>query len=149
MMVGIDDRILTKVVVTDRALVRGPLFDEAQRTELQSWMDKAIYIPVEYTGQELITTTWVYTLKTFVSGTQKAKARLVARGFQDPMLADVDGYAPTVARSTLQLLLAVIAAHGWLPHTIDVTTAFLNAKPLDRAVYLPPPSEAGERKEIV
>ena len=65
MLVGIDDRILIKEVVTDRTLVCGPLFNDARMAELQSWADKAVYEPVEYTGQDLITTTWVYTLKNF------------------------------------------------------------------------------------
>ena len=65
MPVVTDDCILIKEVVTDRTLLRGPLFDDARLAELQSWVDKAVYEPVEYTGQDLITTTWVYTLKNF------------------------------------------------------------------------------------
>ena len=97
----------------------------------------------------LIDTTWVFTQKVMASGKTKEKARLVARGFQDLGEGMTDTYSPTCSRNCLRLLLALCATEGWVPAVIDVTTAFLQGKPIERDVYLRPPKEAMEDSDRV
>ena len=51
-------------------------------------------------------------------GQKGAKARLVARGFEDEDQVPSD--SPTAAKSTLQTVLAITANEGWIIETIDI-----------------------------
>ena len=55
---------------------------------------------------------WVLTWKREESGERKAKARCVVLGYQDPCYAERQTMAPTMSRSTRQILLVVAASHG-------------------------------------
>ena len=47
------------------------------------------------------------------------------------------------------MLLPLCATEGWVLAVIDVTTAFLQGKPIERDVYLRPPKEAKEESDRV
>ena len=112
-------------------------FDQARAKEMKSWLDTGAYDVVEDKGQDAVTTRWVYTLK---DGGSKAKARLVARGFQDKDIDLLDTSSPTCSKTNVRMALVIASSMGWTPNSIDISTAFLQGKPLERTVYLKPPS---------
>jgi len=85
------------------------------------------------------------------TATPRRKARLVARGFEDPDKDTVDSTSPTAARATLWVLFSALASRGFLPRTIDMRTAFVQGMPLDRlaAVYVQPSPQSGAPVGVV
>ena len=96
-----------------------------------------------------IETTWVFTKKIHASRKKKGKPRLVARGFQDEMDEVGEVYAPTCSKGTMRLLLSLCAVKAWVPNVIEVTTAFLQGRSMERDVYLKPPKAAMEKPNTV
>jgi hypothetical protein len=77
----------------------------------------------------IIQTRWLFKLKPAVppATTPTPKARLVARGFQEPGINDKDDvYAPTVGQTSLRLMMIIAHSRGWSTIHIDFATAFLN-----------------------
>jgi hypothetical protein len=72
------------------------------------------------------------------------KARLCAQGFSDVEGKLLDSSAPTCRKDTWRLVCAVCARLGWEPQSIDIKTAFLQGKEMERDVFLEPPKEANE-----
>ena len=95
---------------------------------------------IEDCGQERITSRWVITKKEQADG-QKSdyKGRLVARGFQETSPPQSD--SPTMRRESLKLLLAVAANEGFSLRSVDIRAAFLQAKGLEREVFMAPPKD--------
>lgn len=124
----------------------GTSFDTAIARELEAWANLSVYKEVPYTGQVVISTRWVLTLKQpdTPTGAPRRKARLVVRGFEDPDRDTVDSTSPMASRATLRVVLLALATHGFIPRTVDVCTAFLQGMPLDRptAVFVQPPPQA-------
>ena len=92
----------------------------------------------------VLTSKWVFKVKDIPgSGNQlmqKAKARLVARGFQQVQGVDYsETYAPVVKFTSIRALLATVAAHDLELHQMDVVTAFLNGD-VDEDIYMEQPS---------
>lgn len=104
-------------------------------------------VPIQYARQRtprIIQTRWLFKLKPAVppSTTPTPKARLVARGFQEPGINDRDDvYAPTVGQTSVRLLIIVAHSRGWATVHIDFSTAFLNTiiHAHERLFVYPPP----------
>ena len=111
----------------------------AKSKELQAWIDQDVYEAVDNEGQSAISVKWVITEK-MIEGRKGIKARLVARGFEE--VKDFRTDSPTISREGMRVTLAVIAANGWVLQSIDIKTAFLQGKHLERTVFLKPPREA-------
>jgi len=109
-------------------------------------LEQGAYVEVAFVGQRLLSTRWVLTVKaaSLPGLLPRLKARLCVRGFQDQEKDLVDSASPTVARSTVRLVLALFASMGWEPRSVDASTAFLQGLPIDcpRPVYVRPPLEA-------
>lgn len=124
----------------------GRRFDEPMRLELLAWNVRGVYEEVAFSGQHVITTRWVLTEKPGELPTDpaKRKARLCVRGFQDPAKNSVVSTSPTAGRASVRVLLALFAASGYDPRSVDVRTAFLQGMPIDRVrpVYVQPPPQA-------
>ena len=73
------------------------------------------------------------------------KARLVARGFQEDLKPQSD--SPTASRDSFKLMVALAANDGFRLSSVDIRAAFLQAKELDRDVYMVPPKDV--KKESV
>lgn len=93
----------------------------------EAWANLSVYQEVFYTGQVVISTRWVLTLKQpdTPNGAPRRKARLVAHGLEDPDWDTVDSTSPTASRATPRVVLSALAYHGFFPRTADVGTAFL------------------------
>ena len=112
---------------------------EAKECELQSWLENDVYEVVPYAGHKLISVKWVISEKN-VNGKPIIKARLVPRGYEEEDTVQSD--SPTCYKESVRILLAVIASKSWKLHSLDIKTAFLQGRVMDRDVYLRPPYEA-------
>ena len=109
----------------------------AKQDELQSWEDNKVCTQVLDQGQSRISTMWI--------GTEKegmAKARLVAKGYQDKNVDSIRSDSPTCSKEGLRIVLGIIASYGWTCRSMDIKTAFLQSKPIERVVFVDPPPEA-------
>src|SRR5436190_2447527 len=114
---------------------------EAMTQELISLLENGTWrevVPPE--GVNLVSTKWVYTIKTNTDGsTERFKARLVARGFSQVHGQDyTETFAPTVKMDTLRLFLATVAAEDLECSQYDIKNAFTES-PLKEEIYLEPP----------
>ena len=95
---------------------------------------------------------WVYTIKTDQNGTEKYKARFVAKGYSQ--VQDIDyqeTFAPTARMSTVRTLLQRTVQQDMIVHQMDVKTAYLNA-PNDCEIYIKQPEgfeQVGENGETL
>ena len=94
---------------------------QAKQVELQNWKDMEVYEEIKDQGQKVISTRWVITEK-ICEGQKGAKARLVARRFEDEDQVPSD--SPAAAKSTLRTVLAITANEGWIIETIDIRQPF-------------------------
>lgn len=96
-----------------------PLHSATQNTETVS----------NITTEKPLSTKWVYKTKQYTDGRIRYKARLVVRGFEQIEGVDFDEtYAPVSRLTTLRVIIALCALHGWKMSHLDVVTAFLNPK---------------------
>ena len=135
-----DDEI---ILSTDVMLKNEEDINKAKEKELNSWIQRKVYNEVENTGQNIISTKWVINIKE-IEGKPGVKARLVAKGYQD--LETVRSDSPCITREGVRLVLAAIASQSWNIQSLDISTAFLQSKPISRNVYLKPPKEAKTNK---
>ena len=120
---------------------------QAKVEELNKWKQNNVYETVKFSGQSCVSVRWVTTTK-FVNGKRKVKSRFVARGFEekdDDFLSD----SPTCAKESLRIALSIIASKKWKCQSIDIKAAFLQGRPIEREVYITPPSEAGVSPHFV
>ena len=113
---------------------------KAKSLELDSWKAENVYKEVDDRGQSTISVRWVVTPK-LVDGAWITKARLVARGFEENS-ANIRTDSPTCMRETMKILLSVASSKQWDVNSIDIKTAFLQGKPIEREMFLKPPKEA-------
>lgn len=125
----------------------GAEFDAAKEAELLAWMTHGAYEEVPFAGQRVLSMRWVLTIKppSLPGLLPRLKARFCARGNEDRDKDHIESFSPTVARSTVRLLLSLLVTMGWEPRTVDVSTSFLQGMPIDRPypVWVRPPREAG------
>jgi hypothetical protein len=91
-------------------------------------------------GARTIGVKWVFDLKTDGAGKiVRYKARLVAKGYSQRQGVDyTELFAPVSKYSTLRLLTALAAHHGWHDHQLDVKTAFLHGT-VEEDLYIQAP----------
>lgn len=109
--------------------------------------DNNVFEEVKDEGQKCISTRWVCTLKESPTG-PVPKARLVARGFEELEVSELQKDSPTCATESLRLLVAVICQRQWTLNSMDIKSAFLQGMQLSRDIYIRPPPEA-ESKETL
>jgi hypothetical protein len=84
---------------------------------------------------QVISSRWVVTQKE----EGQFKARLVVRGFEEDVYPQPD--SPTASRDSFKTFLALAANENLQIKNMDVKSAFLQGTPLDREVYMEPPTE--------
>ena len=120
---------------------------EAKEKELDNLMKYGVYEEVEDEGQERITSRWVITRKEKADGQKtEYKGRLVARGFQEQLAPQSD--SPTMLRESMKLFFAVAANERFKLRSMDIRAAFLQAKELDRDVFMVPPKDVKKESAL-
>ena len=117
-------------------------FESAKQDELNSWKTYGVYREVKISGQPLISTKWITSLRDNGDGTYKSKARLVVRGFEENALENPYKESPVVGRELIKLFLSISTLKRWKIRSIDVKTAFLQGNRLERQLFIKPPREA-------
>lgn len=113
---------------------------EAKEREFQNLLENDVFEWVADEGGKVVSTKWVITEKTNPDGSRKVKARLVARGFEEH-LTDKRVDSPTVSRQSLRLIFTAASTMGWELHSLDIASAFLQGKEIQRTVLVRPPKE--------
>lgn len=85
----------------------------------------------------VIDSRWIFTEKN-LNGVPQKKARLVARGYQQPAMFEEEIYAPVARMPTLRVLLALTVEKDLHLQQLDVKSAFLKS-PLKDEVLMEPP----------
>ena len=57
-------------------------------------------------------------------------------------MGNIRNDSPTCSKEGLRIALAIMASNHWMYKSMDIKTAFLPSKELNRLVYLDPPKEA-------
>ena len=128
---------------------KGDPFIVEKRQELNKWKEYDVYEELDVNQIEEIenlnpiSVTWNLKEKD-----GKKKARLVARGYQEEALNPTETVSPTCRKESLRILLSITASKKWTIKSIDVTSAFLQGKEIERDVYLIPPKEHGKKDTI-
>ena len=82
-------------------------------------------------GKKAVGGRWVYTVKTNVDGSDKYKARYVAKGYSQQMGVDYgETFSPTADLTSVRVLMQKAAQEDLILHQMDVKTAYLHA-PID------------------
>ena len=97
-----------------------------------------VYTEVDDKEQKHITGRWVFSQKQ-ENGSFHPKAKYIVRGFKEK--SEIQSDSPAGSKECLRLLLAVLASKQWTLNSIDIKTAFLQDRDLDRDVYIIPPPE--------
>ena len=134
-----DETVLEEI----NLLEQNELESIAKQSELQEWKSRSVYDEVQDNNQPCISLRWVLKEKV-ISGKPEIKARLCARGFEENNDFHTD--SPTCSREGLRLNISIIASNKWKIHSLDIKTAFLQGKNLERTVYVRPPKEANTNK---
>ena len=141
------DPIATYTVEIPSKKQNTPEIKEAKQKEIENLMKYNMFEEVEYEVQERITSIWVINQKEKADGQKKnIKGRLLARGFRKTESPQSD--SQTILRESLKRYFAIIANEGFDLMSIDIREAFLQAKGLDREVYLEPPKDV-EKEGII
>ena len=112
---------------------------EAKERELLEWKKENVYSEEDDINQECISLRWV--LKEKITGeTRTMKARLCARGYEEEQ--NFCTHSPTCSREGFRFAACIIAGNKWNLNSLDVKTAFLQGKNIERTVYVRPPKEA-------
>jgi hypothetical protein len=91
-------------------------------------------------NDKIVDCKWIYKIKTNPDGSEKFKARLVARGFhQRPGIDFNETYAPVIRYDSIRILLALAAKEDLEIVQFDVTTAFLHGNLKERILMKQPP----------
>jgi len=112
---------------------------QAKIKELDQWKQRNVYKEIVNNGEDFVSLRWVVTQK-IINDNPITKARLCARGFEEDQNFRTD--SPTCSREGIRVILTLIASKGWKCNSLDVKTAFLQGKVLERVVIVKPPKEA-------
>merc|ERR1712098_801820 len=117
-----------------------PEIVEAKNKEIQNLKTYETFEEVNDEGQETIGSRWRVTEKQQHDGQkQDYKARLVAKGFQEIDQPQSD--SPTAAKESFKLLMTLSANFNFKIVSMDIRAALLQAKTLDREVFVRPPKD--------
>lgn len=91
---------------------------------------------------------WVYAIKKNIDGSEKYKARHVAKGYSQKMGVDYeDTFSPTANLTSIRVLMQKAAQENLILHQMDLKTAYLNA-PIDCEIYMEQPEGYEVKSDI-
>jgi hypothetical protein len=117
-----------------------PHWHKAINEEYRSMLEMGVFELVDLPpGCHAISSKWVFSWKVVHDQISRAKARIVARGFEQRESVDfAELFSPTVCQATLRMLLSYASCVGAYVHQLDVKTAFLNGF-IEEDLYMVPP----------
>ena len=118
----------------------------AMREEMQSLEENETFSLTQLPpGKQTVGGRWVFALKTEIDGSDKYKARFVAKGYsQKPGTDYEETFSPTADMSSVRVVMQKAVQDNLVLHQMDVKTAYLHA-PIDREIYMEQP-EGYEKK---
>ena len=114
----------------------------AKMNELEKLYNYDTYDIVPDEGQDRLSMGWVITEKS----NDEYKARLVVRGFEE--LSTVQSDSPTISRTVIRIFFTICASFHWKVEIMDIQSAFLQGKTINRDVYVDPPKEFNQKGMI-
>ena len=133
--VGPDSDNLTYVLNIPKKYHDDPEVVESKAKELEKWETYKAFEEVDLTNQHVLGSRWVVVKK--LDG--RVKSRFVVKGNEER--GDPRSDSPTVSKDSFKMFLAICANEGFKLKSFDVTTAFLQGKPIQRDVFIRPPLE--------
>ena len=135
------------------------LFAKAKHKEITAWLKHGTVRKVSkgrIPDHAIMRCRWILSWKTAngtekpcdVKNGQKAKARLVVVGFEDPDIGELSSDAPTLTKDGRQMVLQLVSSNKWELLSFDVSTAFLRGDGDGRLLGLHPPPELFEALEM-
>ena len=115
----------------------------ANEKELQSWRSEKVFDEIENNGQPTISVHWVLKQK-LVDGKCSTKARLCARGFKE--VESFKTESPTCSRESVPVASTFKVSNKKNLNAINIKTAFLQGKKIDRTIIIKPPKEVQTNK---
>ena len=121
-------------------------FQKAKSKEIGCWLDTQTVKKMlrnRIHPSRIMSSRWILTWKEDQTSSdgQKAKARLVVRGYEDPELDSVNTDSPTLSRDARMLLIQTVCSHQWQIQSFDITTAFLRGRSDGRQLAMEPVEE--------
>eukprot|EP00435_Cladocopium_sp_Y103_P059364 s526_g21.t1 len=117
-------------------------FQEAKQKEVKNFIAARAFeaLPAEMrpNREQAIGMRWILTWKKQEDGSQKAKARAILKGFQDPNYENRSTTTPVMTRQTRQMLLQLAAWRRWRVKKGDVSGAFLQGREYPNELYCIP-----------
>ena len=120
---------------------------EAKEEEYNKLVENDVFEWIEDTGEKTISTKWFIEEKCNSDGTKRTKARLVARGFEE-RLVDKRVDSPTASRQALRMIFTTASTMEWELHSLDIASAFLQGKEIERRVVVRPPEDLMEEGKV-
>ncbi|CAE7356819.1 RE2, partial [Symbiodinium necroappetens] len=126
-------RARSEVCLKDLSAKELELFDLAKQKEINCWVQTSAIRGIlrrKLNPEQILKSRWILTWKPPEEGEtqQRAKARLVVLGFQDPKLTEVSRDAPTLSKEGRAVVLQTIASRRFQLSSFDIKTAFLRGK---------------------
>ena len=117
--------------------------EEAKAAEVKTWVENKVCIPIvrEKLTREPLKVRWILAIK---KDTGKAKAGMVALGFQDADLEKIKTESPTASRRARSMYLQHTVNEYWRMMKADAEATFLQGKELKREVSIIPTPELVE-----
>ena len=115
---------------------------EAMKKEVEKYKSFNAYEEVDDNGQKSIPIRWVVTKQPMDGKNQPIKARLCIRGDLEKDKNSVRSDSPTAGKDTMKLALMIAANEGFKIKGVDIKSAYLQGKDLERSIYVRPPPEA-------
>ena len=94
-----------------------------------------------------MSTRWVLREKT-KDGKTITKARLVACSFEEQKNDTSMNDSPTCSKEVLRVSLTIFLSQSWSLNSIDIKSAFLYGKEINRQVYLKPPKDFAREGKV-
>ena len=123
------------------------LFEQAKLKEINCWVQTSAIRGIlrrKLNPDQILKSRWILTWKAPEEGEtqQRAKARLVVLGYQDPKLTEVSRDAPTLSKEGRSIVLQTIASRRFQLSSFDIKTAFLRGKAdANNPLAMEPPKE--------
>lgn len=114
--------------------------EKAKREEIENFRKFEVYEEVPFRGglekEKTVSSRWIINEKK----DGRVKARIVARGFEEPE-GNLSTDAPTVDKTSIRTFLTIVAMNEWDAGSLDVKAAFLQSHELQRIVHMIPPKD--------